>query len=233
MVRALLIVSLVAIWCAGCDDDGNGDDLSTGSLWVRYAVENEVGQGSTAYVTFYDGTAEGDSLELLEDDIVTCNGKRLEVNTEAWSRITYYKAIVPDLGAGGSYNFSLTRGTGEAHEESLSLPSTATIESFPPEVQPGTDVEVTISGGEADELQVAVVAPCLAVAEVSLGGDAETATISGDDIICACAAGGNTPPCDGLIRAQRISRGEVGTEFAGGETLGVQRHEVDVAVIPE
>jgi hypothetical protein len=221
------------VWCVGCDDGDPGDDLTTGSLWVRYSVENEVGLGTTAFAAFHAGSAEAENVELDAEDVVACNGKRLDLTVEAWSRTTFYKAIVSDLGAGGTYNFTLTRATGETYQESLALPSTVTVETHPSEVQPGTEIPVTLSPGTADELWVSVVAPCLAPGGVIVEGDAEEATIPANQVVCACAAGGNTPPCDGVIRAQRIALGEVGAEFAGGETVGLQRQEVDVAVLPE
>ena len=236
MLRAIVAVMSLVVLVTGCDDgtdDVDGGVLPTGSLWVRFAIENEQGEGTTAYVTFRRGGPEADSVELEEGGRVTCNGKRLEVTQEVWSRVTYYKAVVPVLGEGGQYDFLLTRSSGDVFEESLTLPSSVLIEEAPSEVQPGREVAVTLSAGDADELQVAVVAPCLALAEVSLDGDAQSATLTGDQIVCACEAGGNTPPCDGVVRAQRISRGAVSEDFAGGETLGVQRHEVDVHAIPE
>ena len=234
MVRAIGAIVVLAAIVGGCDSGSEGDgDRLTISLWVRYAVESEVGIGTTAYATFYDGDEDGDSLELEDNAVVTCNGKRLEVTLEAWSRLTYYKSTVQDLGEGGRYNFTLTRGSGEEVVDSLTLPSAVTIETADSEVQPGRDATVELSPGTADELQVAVVATCLAPAEVSLEGSAESATIDGDSLVCACAAGGLEPPCEGVFRAQRISRGTVSEVFAGGETLGVQRHEVDVQVIAE
>jgi hypothetical protein len=225
--------------CDGGDDGGDagGSHIAgeTASLWVRYAVEVEVDRGTTAFATFYDRVEQGGGLDLEQGATVTCNGKRLEPVIDAWSLLHYYKTAVPELGQGQSYSFKLVRANGESYDDSIALPSPVTIDAAASasEVQPGREVGVTVDAGAADELEVSVVASCLAPAKVTVAGDATEASIPGDQIRCACEAGGLVPPCDGVIRAQRVQRGAINAVFAGGEALGVHRHEVDVSVIPE
>jgi hypothetical protein len=230
--RAVLWTVVVASFLAGCDDGDRGE-VPTGEIWVRYAVERELGQGVTAYAAFRDGSAEGEPVELEEGAVVTCNGSRLDLVVEAWTMDTYYRASVVDAGEGGSYDFSLRRASGEATGGVVTLPSEVTVEGSgtDDDVQPGRDVAVALSAGEAEELQVDLVAECLAPVSVTLAGDAESATVPGDQVRCACEAGGLVPPCDGTIRAQRIDRGPPDPAFAGGECVGVQRHELPVEVI--
>jgi hypothetical protein len=202
---------------------------------VTFAIESEVERGAAAYVTLRHLGAEGDSLELPAGDRITCEGRRLEKTVEAWTSVTYYKAVMPEVRAGESYAFAFARASGDTYDASVVMPSEVLVdpEASDREVQPGRDVQVAVSAGSADELEVSVVAECLAPVSVTVEGDAVTARVPGDRIECACAAGGRVPPCDGLIRAQRIDRGPVDDAFAGGESLGVQRHEVDVSVIEE
>jgi len=238
LARVLLtlpVAALLLLPLTGCDD-GDGPPTVAGaasSLWVALAVENEVDRGAIAYATFRYRDAHGDGLELPEGDRITCNGRGLEKTVEAWSLLTYYKTVVPDLGEGGAYAFAWSRADGETYEGSVTMPSSILVdeESTDTEVQPGRDAVISISGGAADEVAVSLVAECLAPVTVTLEGDAETATVPGDRIECACIAGGLVPPCDGLVRAQRINRSSMPEAFAGGETLGVQRHEVDIHVI--
>lgn len=222
---------------AGCSDgEGPGEPaFDPAGLWVGYAVENEVDRGAIAYATFHDGGEDGDPVELPADARLTCYGREMDLTVEAWTGVLYYRAVVPDLGAAGRYAFALTPAGEATLEDEVVLPSAVEIdaEGSSSEVQPGQDVTFALSPGEADELDVAVVATCLAEASASLPGDATSATIPGDEVRCACEGGGLVPPCDGLLRAQRVSRGAVSEAFGGGEALGVQRHEVDVSVIPE
>ncbi len=204
-------------------------------LWARWAVENEAGSGTIAYATFLEGAADGEPVELPSDARLTCYGRRMDLTVEAWTGIVHYRVVVPDLGAGGRYPFVLAPAEGAAIEGEVALPSPVEIdaEASDAEAQPGRDLHFALSPGEADELEVSVVATCLTQASASLPGDATSATIPGEEIRCACEGGGLVPPCEGLLRAQRIRRGQVSEAFAGGEALGVQRHEVDVSVVPE